>query len=80
MQVNTPNDLFYVRHHLPVPHIKAEDYRLYIEGMGGQAACTVGQDEWQPYTSAMLHQDVSDLARVRYDQPKPGALISRGAD
>ena len=31
-QLNTPNELFYVRHHLPVPHIKADDYRLTIEG------------------------------------------------
>jgi sulfite oxidase len=33
-QLNTPNELFYVRHHLPVPHIKADDYRLTIEGEG----------------------------------------------
>ena len=32
-QLNTPNDLFYVRHHLPVPHISAEDYRLHVEGV-----------------------------------------------
>ena len=31
-QLNTPNELFYVRHHLPVPHIKADDYQLTIEG------------------------------------------------
>ncbi|KAI7843652.1 hypothetical protein COHA_002555, partial [Chlorella ohadii] len=30
----TPNDLFYVRNHLPVPHIKPEEYRLKIEGEG----------------------------------------------
>ena len=30
----TPNDLFYVRNHLPVPHIKPEQYRLRIEGEG----------------------------------------------
>lgn len=34
-QINTPNELFYVRHHLPVPHIKAEDYRLSVEGEFG---------------------------------------------
>jgi Ni,Fe-hydrogenase I small subunit len=31
-QLNTPNELFYVRHHLPVPHIKADNYRLTVEG------------------------------------------------
>lgn len=31
-QLNTPNDLFYVRHHLPVPHIDPAEYRLSIEG------------------------------------------------
>lgn len=31
-QLNTPNELFYVRHHLPVPQIKAADYRLVVKG------------------------------------------------
>ncbi|CAM9677051.1 unnamed protein product, partial [Choristocarpus tenellus] len=26
----TPNDLYYVRNHLPVPDIKAEEYRLHV--------------------------------------------------
>lgn len=30
----TPNDLFYVRNHLPVPHIKPEEYKLKVEGEG----------------------------------------------
>lgn len=36
-QQNTPNNLFYVRHHLPVPHVTAEEYRLQIEGEGVRA-------------------------------------------
>lgn len=35
-QINTPNDLFYVRHHLPVPHIDPKEYRLSIEGVWWQ--------------------------------------------
>lgn len=31
-QENTPSELFYVRHHLPVPRIAAEEYRLQVEG------------------------------------------------
>lgn len=31
-QLHTPNDLFFVRHHLPVPHIKADEYRLEVKG------------------------------------------------
>jgi sulfite oxidase len=30
----TPNELFFVRNHLPVPNIKAEDYKLEIGGDG----------------------------------------------
>jgi len=31
-QLQTPNELFYVRHHLPVPHVKPEEYRLEVKG------------------------------------------------
>jgi len=43
-QLNTPNDLFYVRHHLPVPHISAEDYRLHVEGEGVRAVTLTLED------------------------------------
>ena len=33
-QLHTPNELFFVRHHLPVPHIKPEDYLLEVKGEG----------------------------------------------
>ena len=39
-QLNTPNELFYVRHHLPVPHIAPEEYRLEVKG--GHAALVPG--------------------------------------
>ncbi|XP_017009831.2 sulfite oxidase, mitochondrial [Drosophila takahashii] len=35
-QFYTPNELFYVRNHLPVPVISAEDYELEIDGGEGQ--------------------------------------------
>lgn len=40
----TPNDLFYVRHHLPVPRLDPATYRLKVEGEGlravsGRARC-----------------------------------------
>ena len=31
-QLHTPNELFYVRHHLPVPQLKPEEYRLEVKG------------------------------------------------
>lgn len=36
----TPNDLFYVRNHMPVPVIKEEDYRLEIVGVDGNVLGT----------------------------------------
>ncbi|EPB77113.1 cytochrome b5-like Heme/Steroid binding domain protein [Ancylostoma ceylanicum] len=30
----TPNDLFFVRNHMPVPKIDAEKHRLHVEGLG----------------------------------------------
>jgi DMSO/TMAO reductase YedYZ molybdopterin-dependent catalytic subunit len=30
----TPNELFYVRNHLPVPNLTAEEYRLIVKGKG----------------------------------------------
>lgn len=30
----TPNELFYMRHHFPVPDIKPDEYRLRIHGVG----------------------------------------------
>jgi hypothetical protein len=30
----TPNELFYVRNHLPVPHVDPATYRLRVEGEG----------------------------------------------
>ena len=32
--LSTPNALFYVRNHLPVPAIKPDEYRLRVEGEG----------------------------------------------
>ena len=32
-QLNTPNELFYVRSHLPTPVIDPAEYRLTIEGL-----------------------------------------------
>lgn len=30
----TPNDLFFIRHHHPVPHVDSKKFRLDIEGLG----------------------------------------------
>ena len=43
----TPNELFYIRNHLPVPQVDAAAYRLKVEGEGlravsGRAAGWVG--------------------------------------
>lgn len=43
----TPNELFYVRNHLPVPCLKAEDYELEleVEAGAGKPKCTFNLDE-----------------------------------
>ncbi|XP_017871587.1 PREDICTED: probable sulfite oxidase, mitochondrial [Drosophila arizonae] len=44
----TPNELFYVRNHLPVPCISAEDYELELEveaGAGKSSKCTFNLDD-----------------------------------
>ncbi|GLC42769.1 hypothetical protein PLESTM_001377800 [Pleodorina starrii] len=33
----TPNELFFVRNHLPVPHVDAASYRLKVEGEGSRS-------------------------------------------
>ena len=47
--LHTPNDLFYVRSHLPAPRIAEKEYRLTVEGAWGVA-------EWRPSanTGALL--------------------------
>lgn len=35
----TPNDLYYVRNHLPVPDVDPEKYRLHVEVEGKGARC-----------------------------------------
>lgn len=35
----TPNELYYVRNHLPVPDVDPEKYRLHVEVEGKRARC-----------------------------------------
>ena len=35
----TPNELYYVRNHLPVPDVDPEKYRLHVEVEGKAARC-----------------------------------------
>eukprot|EP00494_Astrolonche_serrata_P011734 UN11830 len=30
----TPNDMFYMRHHFPVPNIKEAEHKIVIRGIG----------------------------------------------
>lgn len=41
----TPNDLFYVRNHLPVPKINADEYRLQICGLNGEKVAEFSLDD-----------------------------------
>ena len=63
-QLNTPNELFYVRHHLPVPHIKADDYRLTVEG-------AVQPTAWRRVKPALLQ--ISSTPVCRHMLPKGDA-------
>lgn len=42
---NTPNDLFYVRNHMPVPVISSVDYELTIVGRDGNKLCSFSLDD-----------------------------------
>lgn len=42
---NTPNDLFYVRNHMPVPVINSVDYQLTITGRDGKDLCSLSLEE-----------------------------------
>lgn len=42
---HTPNSLFYVRNHMPVPVINASDYELDVTGKDGQTLCTLSLDD-----------------------------------
>lgn len=41
----TPNELFYVRNHMPVPVIDADDYRLEVVNTDGTTVLTLSLDE-----------------------------------
>jgi len=40
----TPNPVWFIRHHHPVPEVKPEDYRLCIEGVGTKAVTLCLED------------------------------------
>lgn len=42
---NTPNDLFYVRNHMPVPVINSVEYELTIVGKDGKDLCSLSLEE-----------------------------------
>ncbi|CAN8069172.1 unnamed protein product [Agarophyton chilense] len=41
----TPNELFYVRNHMAVPHIDPDDYELVIEGVDGEVLAELSLDD-----------------------------------
>ena len=41
----TPNDVFYVRNHLPVPDVDPDAYELEIQIEGGRPILTSGQQK-----------------------------------
>lgn len=60
----TPNDLFYVRNHLPVPHIKPEEYKLKIEGEGLRSVRLRRVDDraaWAPAPKSPSYRHSSPL-------------------
>ncbi|ETN77501.1 oxidoreductase molybdopterin binding domain protein, partial [Necator americanus] len=40
----TPNDLFFVRNHMPVPKIDAKNHRLSVEGLGVKRLMNISVD------------------------------------
>lgn len=67
-QLHTPNELFYVRHHLPVPHIKAADYRLEVKGAPSAielglsiGSCWLSRWPIMPDSCACIHCNIDSL-------------------
>uniref|UniRef100_A0A1I7WYB6 Oxidored_molyb domain-containing protein n=1 Tax=Heterorhabditis bacteriophora TaxID=37862 RepID=A0A1I7WYB6_HETBA len=61
----TPNELFFVRNHLPVPQIDVEDHRLLIEGIGVKQPIELSVDDLKKNYQAVSVTSVIQCAGNR---------------
>lgn len=59
----TPNELFYVRHHHPVPKIDAKDFKLQIESNNGKSI-SVSIDDLKMMFPQVSNVTVSSFSRI----------------
>lgn len=80
----TPNDLFFVRNHLPVPIVDPVTYRLEIKGIGVEKPISLTLNELKtrfPKTSVTMTIQCAGNRRSEMDKVKPvkGLYWSKGA-
>ena len=60
----TPNELFYVRNHLPVPKLDEQSFRLEIDGLGREDTVEITMDDIKnkvPKASIVVAIQVRDV-------------------
>jgi Oxidoreductase molybdopterin binding domain len=65
----TPNELFFVRNHLPVPKLDEEHFRLEVEGLGAEGPVELTMDDIKnkiPKTSIVSVVQVRSLYSFHY--------------
>lgn len=68
----TPNELFYVRNHAPVPAIKPESFRLVVEGMVRKPlSLSLADLAKLPQTSVVATMTCAGNRRSEFNQIKP---------
>ena len=73
--LHTPNELFYVRSHLPAPHIAEEEYRLTVEGTQG----CLSPPRWKHVCATFMRHLPSREKVCKFDVAAPVAEQKFGA-
>lgn len=80
----TPNDIFFVRNHLPVPLVDPRSYKLTIKGIGVKESVSLSLDQLKerfPKSSVTMTIQCAGNRRSEMNQVKPvqGLAWSKGA-
>ncbi|HZS04645.1 MAG TPA: sulfite oxidase [Blastocatellia bacterium] len=76
----TPNDLFYVRHHLYAPDVNLAEWKLMVDGEVGQSI-TLALDDLKklPKATVTVTLECAGNGRAFMDPPVPGVQWEKGA-
>ena len=76
----TPNDLFYVRHHMYAPQVVLKDWTLKVEGeVERPLTLTLDELKRMPQTSMTVTLECSGNGRAFFDPPVPGIQWEKGS-